>query len=229
MKAILLAAGYGTRLKPITNTIPKCLVLINGRPLLEHWIIKLLNIGITEIIINTHHLSSIVLQFINNSPYRRYIRVSHEEKLLGTAGTLLNNLHILNNEETLLIHADNYCLDDLQGLLNAHRNRPVLCLMTMMLFETSDPKSCGIVELDKNGVVIKFHEKIDSPPGNVGNAAIYVLSDKLLSNLYSVLDKTVNFSEEVIPLYLGKIYTYKTIKFFIDIGTQDNLNIANNI
>ena len=67
MKALLLAAGFGTRLRPITDSIPKCLVDINGRPLLEIWIELLVNAGVNDILVNTHYLSDQVNFFVNNS------------------------------------------------------------------------------------------------------------------------------------------------------------------
>ena len=75
MKAILLAAGLGTRLKPLTNTIPKCLVPISGRPLLSYWLEKLANLGINEILINVHYLAEQVENYISQSPYRDKITI----------------------------------------------------------------------------------------------------------------------------------------------------------
>jgi mannose-1-phosphate guanylyltransferase len=76
-----------------------------------------------------------------------------------------------------LIHADNYCLADFTAFQQAHYNRPPECLMT---FRTDNPSSCGILELDERGVVIGFHEKVASPPGNLANGAVYILSAELL-------------------------------------------------
>ena len=124
MKAILLAAGFGTRLRPLTNNIPKCLVPINGKPLLEIWLDKLTNIGIKEFLINTHYLSEKVVDFINQSRYKNNCKVVYEKKLLGTAGTLLSNLSFIENE-CILIHADNYCEDHLTDFVKSHRLRPI--------------------------------------------------------------------------------------------------------
>jgi mannose-1-phosphate guanylyltransferase len=91
MKALLLAAGLGTRLRPITEKIPKCLVPINGVPLLDIWLEKLSNIGIEEFLINTHYLHQDVENFISKNKYKKKIKTTFEEKLLGTAGTLIKN------------------------------------------------------------------------------------------------------------------------------------------
>ncbi|HLG37813.1 MAG TPA: sugar phosphate nucleotidyltransferase, partial [Nitrososphaera sp.] len=107
-----MAAGYGTRLRPMTNTIPKCLVPIKGRPLLEVWLESLTRASIGPLLVNTHYLADQVEAFIEASPYREQVRLVHEPELCGTAGTLIANLDFFKGEDGLLIHADNYCLAD---------------------------------------------------------------------------------------------------------------------
>ena len=157
MRAILLAAGFGTRLRPLTNVIPKCLVPIKGVPLLGIWLARLEKAGVGPFLVNTHYLADKVQEFIRLSSYEEKTKLAHEDYLLGTAGTLIKNLDFYQDEDGLLIHADNYCLADLEAFIHAHINRPKGCLMTMMIFQTTNPSSCGIVELDKQGVVIRFH------------------------------------------------------------------------
>jgi mannose-1-phosphate guanylyltransferase len=225
LKAILLAAGYGTRLKPLTNTIPKCLVQIHDRPLLDYWFESLNKTGINDILINTHYLSSKVEDFIIQNNYKCTIK--YEKELLGTAGTLINNLDFIGLNECLLIHADNFSLIDLNALINAHKNRPVSCLMTMLTFRTDKPTTCGIVELNSENVVTGFHEKKLNPPGNLANAAIYILSIDFLTELKHNLHNIKDFSTELINKYLGKIYSFETKDIFIDIGTPENYLKAN--
>ena len=124
MKAILLAAGFGTRLRPLTDNIPKCLVPIKGKPLLQIWLEILSDVGIDKFLINTHYLPNQVYDFINNSVFKNKCLIINEEKLLGTAGTLISNLDFIGSEECLLIHADNYCLANFNEFFIAHINRP---------------------------------------------------------------------------------------------------------
>ena len=224
MRAILLAAGLGTRLRPITDTIPKCLVPIKGRPLLEIWIKNLLNSGVKEILINTHYLSHLVAEYIRKSEYRNSIQIVHEDVLLGTAGTLKKNIKFFDGQDGLLIHADNYCEDELVGFYEAHRKRPSECLITMMTFRTDSPNSCGIVEIDKNKILVDFHEKKINPPGNLANGAIYALSSKLLNEIEANNGLGNDFSLDVINAYKEKILTYETKKILLDIGTEHNYN-----
>ena len=227
MRALLLAAGLGTRLRPLTDTIPKCLVPIKGQPLLGIWLKRLTQSGISQFMINTHYLARQVETFIEESPYRDSVTLVHEHELSGTAGTLIANLDFFQGEDGLLIHADNYCLADLKAFQQAHQDRPTECLMTMMTFRTNYPYMCGIVELDERGVVIGFHEKVDQPPGNLANGAVYILSAELISLMGSEFSAVTDFSTEVLDRFLGRIFSYQTLEAFLDIGTQETYEKAN--
>ncbi len=227
MRAILLAGGCGTRLRPLTNTIPKCLVPIKGKPLLEIWLERLAQAGVGPFLVNTHYLAEQVDAFIASSPYRDQSTLTFEQGLLGTAGTLIANLDFFQGEDGLLIHADNYCLADFRAFVQAHRLRPPECVMTMMTFHTETPSSCGIVEIDSRGVVINFHEKVSSPPGNLANGAIYLLSSSLFNVMKAELKTARDFSTEVLPRFIGKIFTYQTHDIFIDVGTPRDYKKAN--
>ncbi len=227
MRAILLAAGCGTRLRPLTNTIPKCLVPIKGRPLLEIWLERLTNAGIGPFLINTHYLAAQVVDFIDNSSYRDQITLINEHELSGTAGTLIANLDFFQGKDGLLIHADNYCLADFKAFQHAHWNRPPECLMTMMTFRAGDPTSCGIVELDDRGVVIGFHEKVSKPPGNLANGAVYILAAELLQTLAMDFLTVNDFSTQVLSRFVGRIISYETKEVFMDVGTPQTYEQAN--
>lgn len=227
MRALLLAAGFGTRLRPLTDTIPKCLVPIKGQPLLGVWLERLTQADIGPFLINTHHLASQVRAFVETSPHRAQVTLAHESELKGTAGTLMANLDFFKGEDGLLIHADNYCLADLVAFQSAHYNRPSECVMTMMTFRTNTPSSCGIVELDSRGIVTGFHEKLPNPPGDLANGAIYILSAQLLDKLGQDVDSITDMSTEVLPRLLGRIYSYETFEAFLDVGTPESYEDAN--
>ena len=222
MKVILLAAGLGTRLRPITDRIPKCLVPINGIPLLGIWLESLHKNNIGPYLINTHYLAEQVEAFINASDYRDSVVLVNEATLLGTAGTLKKNIGFFEGDDGLLIHADNYCLANFKEFVAAHRNRPNGCLMTMMTFKTDNPSACGVVELDRDNVVLRFYEKQLNPPSNIANGAIYILSKELINQFKTVFIDAIDFSNDVIPALMGKIYTYETNRPLIDIGTVEN-------
>jgi mannose-1-phosphate guanylyltransferase len=228
MRALLLAAGLGTRLRPLTDTIPKCLVPIKGKPLLGIWLERLTQASIGPFLINTHYLANQVMDFTADSPYRDQVTLVNELELQGTAGTLIANLDFFQGKDGLLIHADNYCLADFTNFQLAHHNRPPECLMTMMTFRTDNPLTCGIVNLDKSGVVTGFHEKVSKPPGNLANGAVYILSADLLNRLATDLHTVKDFSTEVLNKFLGRIYSYETSEVFMDVGTPETYEQANN-
>ena len=227
MRALLLAAGLGTRLRPLTDTMPKCLVPIKGQPLLGIWLERLTQASIGPFLINTHYLAEQVETFVEASVYRNQIKLVKELKLQGTAGTLIANLEFFQGKDGLLIHADNYCLADFKDYQQAHSNRPPECLITMMTFRTTDPSSCGIVELDERGVVIGFHEKVTKPQGNLANGAVYILSAELLARMSADLNVVTDFSTEVLNRFVGQIYSYETSAVFLDVGTPETYEQAN--
>jgi len=229
MRALLLAAGFGTRLRPLTEIMPKCLVPIKGQPLLDIWLERLTKAGQGPFLINTHYFPEQVKNFIEQSEFCELVTLVFEPKLLGTAGTLMANLDFFEGQDGMLIHADNYCMADLSEFVLAHQKRPSNCLMTMMTFRTSDPSSCGIVELDEYGVVRQLYEKIDNPPGNLANGAIYVLSQQLIEILRFNSDDMYDFSLQILPKLIGRIYTFETQETFIDVGNPEAYSRANRI
>jgi mannose-1-phosphate guanylyltransferase len=195
------------------------MVPIKGQPLLEIWLERLTKAGIGPFLVNTHYLAEQVESFIKASPHQEQVRLVHEQELLGTAGTLIENLDFFQGGDGMLIHADNYCLADLSAFGQAHLQRPMECVMTMMTFRTDTPSDCGIVELNEQGVVVGFHEKAHNPPGNLANGAVYILSADFLEWVRKELCEVNDFSLEVLPQLLGRIYTYETKEIFMDIGT----------
>ena len=228
MKAILLAAGLGTRLKPITNKIPKCLLPVKGKPLLYVWLEKLEDLNVSDVLINTHYLSKEVNQSISQFKTNMNIHISHEEKLLGTAGTLLKNINFCN-EDTMLIHADNYMEESLENFCNTHINKPLQCLMTMLTFKTNNPQNCGIIRIDKNDIMIDFIEKPKKFVGDHANAAVYILSPQMVEEILQNYADATDFSLDIIPFFKKRIMTYMTKKIFVDIGTPKEYSRLSNL
>tara|TARA_B100000787_G_C16155227_1_gene278572 strand:- start:477 stop:1256 length:780 start_codon:yes stop_codon:yes gene_type:complete len=226
--ALLLAAGEGTRLRPLTLDWPKCLMPIKGRPLLEYWISLLDQLNVRSILVNTHHKKRVMEEFLNRNRFHGLVSYTYEPKFLGTGGTLLANKDFFQDKTTLFIHADNWCHCDFQAFIDFHSyNRPAGTIMTMMTFSTPTPSSCGIVELDNDGIVQKFHEKVKNPPGNLANAAIYLLEPEVLDIVQNLPDVS-DFDIDVIPSLLGKIATWENTNIHRDIGTLESLLEAQN-
>lgn len=228
IKAILLAAGYGTRLRPLTLNVPKCLVEINGEPLLSNWLYKLENLGCEEVLINTHYLSERVVEFLEKFKSQKLkIIISHEEEILGTAGTLIKHIDFFKDSTGLLIHADNFTTDNLRDFMKNHYLRPKKCIITMLTFKTDNPSSCGIVKKDKEGKVIEFYEKSIKNNGNCANGAIYAFDEEFVEFMKELSYEISDFSNDVIHLLMGKIYSWQTSEIYMDIGNESSLKKAN--
>jgi mannose-1-phosphate guanylyltransferase len=227
MRALLLAAGLGTRLRPLTNHIPKCLVPIGERPLLDYWLHSLFASGVDRVLVNTHYHESLVIDFLRNSKFKDRIDTVSESKLLGTAGTIANNYDYFAGQSCLVAHADNFCVCDFNKFIAAHENRPSHTCMTMMTFDAPDPKQCGVIELDANQVVQQFFEKVNNPPTQLANAAVYILEESVTEHCRTIPKVAPDLSVDVIPEFLGQIFTWHNALYHIDIGTQESYTAAN--
>jgi mannose-1-phosphate guanylyltransferase len=223
MRALLLAAGMGTRLRPLTNTIPKCLVPIRGKPLLGYWFDLLFQGGIERALVNTHYLPEQVRDYVGASSWREKVELAYESELLGTGGTVLANKDFLQNQSFLLAHADNLARFDAGAFLNRHRQRPAGTDITMMTFDTDAPQSCGIVEEDARGIVTGFHEKVQNPPGTRANAAVYICELSVVDFIARLNKPKPDISLDVIPAYVGRICTFHNTGYLRDIGTPESL------
>ena len=230
IRALLLAAGFGTRLHPLTKHTPKCLVPIAGKPLLDRWLEQLESLPCQAAIVNKHYLADQVVAFLNNrQPNNMTVQQVYEPELLGTAGTLLANQSFFAGSTGILIHADNATDTDLRYLIKAHRERPSQCIITMLTFSTKIPSQCGVVETDSDGVVKSFHEKVSNPPGNRANGAVYVFDQELIEELVVLGPGISDFSTQALPALVGRINTWHTNARYLDIGTPDNLLEAQTI
>ena len=218
MKAIILAAGLGTRLRPITLTTPKCLVPINGVPLLELWLRQCERAGVDAVLVNTHHLADRVEEFV---AARRGVPVTlaYEPELLGSAGTLAANWSFVDGDESfLVIYADNLTTFPVADLISFHATHDRLA--SMALFRSPNPSACGVVEMDASGLVTGFEEKPANPRGNLANAGLYVFRHGVCAFLPAEVPADVGRS--LMPALVGQSKGLPIDGYFIDIGTLEN-------
>lgn len=226
MKALLLAAGFGTRLRPLTDSIPKCLVPIHGKPLLAYWLDLLLPNGISRAIINTHYMAAQVEKFSAQSRWRDQITLVYEPELLGTGGTILANRQHFTDGAFLVAHADNLARFDVKAFIARHQTRPSAAAITMMTFDTDTPQTCGIVEENAAGLVTAFHEKKPKPPGRRANAAVYIFEPEVVETLAALGLERPDISLDLIPRFMGRIATWHNADYLRDIGTPESLAMA---
>lgn len=219
MRALLLAAGRGTRLGRITEHTPKCLVKIGDVPLLDIWVFRLARAGFTEVLLNTHHLAPIVETHVKNAKYPITVTTSFEPELLGTAGTIEAHRSWLEADDVLVAHADNFALFDIRDFVNVHQTRPPQTIMTMLAFRTDTPSTCGILDVDSEGVLRNMWEKSSEDHGSLANAAVYMFSPSIVREVRGAFD----FSLDVIPKHFGRIRVVSTEKVHVDIGNPEAL------
>jgi mannose-1-phosphate guanylyltransferase len=210
----------------MTLAVPKCLVPIHGKPLLDYWLEHLFAAGIERVLINTHWLPDVVRDHVNRSRFRDRIDLIHEDTLLGTGGTVFANRKWYGDKPIIVAHADNLTNFDVSHFMAAHRARPIGCSLSMLAFRTDAPQTCGILELGADGLVIGFHEKVKDPPGNLANAAVYILEPEIIAFICSLRRSVVDLSTEVIPHFLGKIYAVEATGYHRDIGSAESLRLA---
>lgn len=210
MKALVLAAGLGTRLRPYTDVVPKTMIPVAGRPLLERNVEWLAENGVRDLAVNLHHLPETIRDhFGDGSAYGVRIRYSYEPELLGTAGALRPLAGWLCEGTFLVVYGDNLIRLELSAMLEKHaRSRAVA---TVALYLREDVGSSGVAELDEAGNVVRFSEK--PQPGETGshwvNAGLLACEPALLD---AIGDGSPDFGCDVLPAVLaagGRIHGYR--------------------
>lgn len=221
MKAFLLGAGVGSRLRPFTDHTPKCLVPVCGTPLLDIWLGLLARAGVTDVLLNTHHLAERVVEFAaRRAGGPVSLSLVHEPVLLGSAGTVAANRSFVAGEEAfLVIYADNLTNMDLSRFCAYHAE--MRSPFTIGLFETPEPTQCGIAELDAGGRVVAFDEKPKRPRSNLANAGLYVAGPSLFDHIPA--KSYTDFGFDVLPGLVGRMYGYRIPGFYCDLGTPERL------
>ncbi len=227
MRAILLAGGLGTRLLPLTRSTPKCLVDVCGKPLLGWWFDLLEAHGVASVIINLHHLPEQVQSYVDEYRGPLTIETFHEERLLGSAGTVLACREFLSQSESFLIlYGDNLTNVDL-GALSAH-HRAYQPLLTVGLFRSARPESCGIVELDgsSEGRVTSFIEKPEHPPSNLASAGLFVADRGIFSRFSAEARQPYDFGGDLMPRLIGDMNGVEVEGYLRDVGTHESLAVG---
>lgn len=225
VRVLLMAAGLGTRLRPLTDSVPKCLVPIHGRPLLDYWFDRFAEAGLRHVLINTHHLPGRIREYIRrlNATGRFEVRETFEPTLLGSAGTVRANRDwVPPGGEALIVYADNLSGVHFGDMLAFHRAQGAE--MTMLLFRSLAPKRCGIAQLDDSGRIVGFEEKPRQPRGNLANAGIYAMSAAAYHEIADAGAFDLGF--DVLPRFVGRMHGFSFDGYHRDIGTLESLAAA---
>lgn len=225
MKAFLLAAGQGTRLRPITDTIPKCLVPICGTPMLRIWMDICRNAGIDEVMVNLHTHANSVRNWLKANGNGFRVRLAEEPTLLGSAGTLLANRDWVASDSSFwILYADVLTTTSLSRMRDVHLvHRPAA---TLGLYQVSDPTRCGIVSFDDNMIVREFEEKPAHPKSKWAFSGLMIGTPELLNHIPPRFPVDLGF--DVLPRLVGQMLAYPISDYLLDIGTLDNYRQAQN-
>lgn len=223
MKAVILAAGFGTRISTLFPDIPKAMVPIQGVPILEHHIKHLKKFGVKEFYINLHHLPNVIKDhFGNGENFGVQIEYSFERKLLGTSGALANFKNELN-ETFIVLYADIFTNLDFGKFLKFHKKNNSQA--TLLVHETDHPSDSDLVVLDTNSKIKKFHISPHTKPvtdTSLSNAAIYILEPEVLQFLPPI--SPTDFVKDFFPILLEKrvrMFGYLSSEFSKDIGVPE--------
>jgi mannose-1-phosphate guanylyltransferase len=210
-------------LRPITDTIPKCMIPIGDRTLLDIWLDALDEVGVEQVLVNIHHLAPVVRAHVLARGGPPEVVLFEEPELLGSAGTLLANRAFVAGEEMFLaINADNLTDFDLGVLVDAHRRGGALA--TIAVFAAPRPSECGIVEVD-DGRIVSYVEKPEHPVGNLANAGMYAFSPGVLDLIDATPPCDIGF--HLLPQLVdrGRAVSIGGSRL-IDIGTPAALELA---
>lgn len=229
MKALLLAGGFGTRLRPLTYTRPKHLLPIANRPHVEHVFDLLVRHGVSDVILTTSYLAEAFGTTVERARARGIkVAVTHEEVPLGTAGALKNAEAAIGDETFLVFNGDILTDVDLEDLVAFHQERRAQG--TILLTPVEDPSAFGVVPTRADGLVTGFIEKpsADQAVTNLINAGVYVLEPSVLERIPEGRESSVERSlfPELVAEGAG-LYARATDAYWMDVGTPEKYRQAN--
>jgi NDP-sugar pyrophosphorylase family protein len=220
MKAVVLVGGFGTRLRPLTETVKKELLPLVDRPILDHVLDHLARHGVHEVVLSSPYLEAAFHPFIESRHGDPAITWITESTPLGTGGAIVNALDAIGDEPFLALNGDVLSDLDLTAMLRTHRERDAV--VTISLHHVEDARAFGLVVTDRDGRVREFLEKPDDlVPGDV-NAGTYVLDPSVLRAWQT--DREVSIEREIFPAVIaggGAVFGFPTEAYWMDLGTPE--------
>lgn len=193
------------------------MLTIDGQPLLDIWLDAFANCGVTDVLINLHHLPHVVRRHLEMRTGPPSTCTVYEPQLLGSAGTLAANRNWVDGEELFLVsNADNLTDYDLRHLVEAHRHNHAIATLT--LFRSQQPSTCGIVDVS-DGRVVGYVEKPKEPRSDLANAGIYAFDRRVLDEIQGRLPQDIGY--DLLPRLVGQARVTMIDGYFRDIGTPE--------
>ena len=223
MQAVIMAGGYGTKLRPLTKVISKPKVPIIDQPLIEYIVQHLKKYDFDDIIITLGYRPQDIISYLGDgSRYGVKIRYNVENTPLGTAGSVKAVSDMLN-KTFLVISGDSFTNINLYDVAKFHGSHPKG--ITMVVKELEDVKGFGVVKFDEEGDISSFVEKPEKSNGKFVNTGMYMIEKKLLQNIPS---GKFDFSRDFFPFVLDEMKAYVMKEYWSDIGTLSSYYLTNN-
>ncbi len=231
MKAMILAAGLGTRLQPLTETTPKPLIVVGGKPLIYYQIALLKHYGITEIAINLHHLGELIEKELGDGrQWGVSITYSHEEQILGTGGGIRKMTPFFGGKEFWVLNADILIDADLKAIARYHRQSEAQATMVLRPYPIDQQKEIQATSfyLNETGQVLKTREagQLNTDRSPYLFTGLHLIHPSLLENLPTGF--SCIFRDAYLPaIQTGKpIFGYNYGGYWIDLGTLERYRQA---
>jgi mannose-1-phosphate guanylyltransferase len=223
LKAFLLAGGHGTRLRPLTDSVPKCLVPIRGRPLLDIWLDLCAHSGITDVLINLHAHSQTIQRHLERSCSPVNVRLVHEDRLLGSAGTIAANRAWVGADSAFwILYSDVLTNTNLKLISEFHTRHGSVA--TLGLYQMPDPSRCGVAIANKMGLIVDFEEKPQAPRSNWAFSGLMVAGPSIFELIPPSVPADIAY--HLLPRLVGKMMAYPIADYLLDIGTLPNYQHA---
>lgn len=217
---ILLVGGFGTRLKPLTNHIPKPMLNVGGLPVTEHQLLAAKKAGISTVVLATSYMSEIFTPYFGDgSKWGMKLLYAVEKEPLGTGGAIRNAFEAISDtkEPVVIFNGDILSHHDLAAQIRFHKEKGAD--VTLHLIDVEDARAFGCVPTDPQGRVEAFLEKMDKPVTNSINAGCYIFNPEVIRKIPA--GKVVSVERETFPALVGdgKVFGYREQSYWLDIGT----------
>jgi mannose-1-phosphate guanylyltransferase len=220
MKAVVLVGGEGTRLRPLTETVPKPLLPLVDRPILDHVLDHLVVHGVREVIMSSPYLEDTFRPFIEARGSAPAITWVTEREALGTGGVIVSALDHLGEQPFFALNGDILTDLDLTAMLASHHERGAVA--TIALHHVQDARAFGLVVTDQKGRVAEFSEKPPDPvPGDI-NAGTYILDPSALRTWPT--ETYISIEEEIFPGLIregARVFGFDDEGYWLDLGTPE--------
>jgi NDP-sugar pyrophosphorylase family protein len=226
LKTLVLAGGFGTRLRPLSCSRPKALFPVANKPLIDYTLESLSEANVETVILSVYYMAESMVRYLGPTKYNLGILYSREQRPLGTGGPIKKAKDMLNEDKFMVMNGDILTDFDYRRLINYHEEKGGIA--TVALTQVRDPTRYGSVELDWEGRITRFVEKPEfgKAPSNLINAGIYILEPEIFDY---IPDGKVRLETDVFPVLAEEqqLYGFESHGFWIDIGESADYLAAN--